>query len=577
MKYTQTYIILILSLILASCSGTKEVSTDQKEMSSSKESAQFQELFFKAQEAKATGNPEKAYDAFQSSLALSPENDAVYYEMSRIDFMSERTEQAFDNINKAISIDPENYWYRRLRADFLMETSRFEEAEKDLEWLIAERPDLLDGYYDLAAAYLYQEDGKGALETYDKLEEQIGIDPELSFQKQRIQMIMGDAEGAIQTLDALLEVYPEPEFFGQKAQLLLELGRRAEAQQTLEDLLVEDPENGVAHLQLSRIYVEEGQNEKSWESLQIAFRSADVMIDDKIGVLFRYFDIAAQNEEAYTKSYQLLDILDEVHPNDAKTHSMYGDFLMVDQRYKEARDRFEKAVELDNSRPLIWIQMMELDAQLGEWNQLLEHSSQALELFPNQPTYYLMQGIGHLRSGAPEKAIPVLNTGQMFVVDDPALMAGFWSNLGEAYNETQDYPNSDKAFEKSLEYYPDDPFVMNNYSYYLSLRGEKLDRAAELSKKSNELLPNTSSFQDTYGWILFKQGNHVEAEQWVKLAIDGSGPSAELFEHYGDILFHLDRKEEALQYWKEALDMSGGSEVLPFKVKDQTYYEKRPE
>ena len=54
--------------------------------------------------------------------------------------------------------------------------------------------------------------------------------------------------------------------------------------------------------------------------------------------------------------------------------------------------------------------------------------------------------------------------------------------------------------------------MLNNYSYYLSLRKDKLEKAAELSKKSNNIYPKNASFNDTYGWILFQQEKFEEAE-----------------------------------------------------------------
>ena len=51
---------------------------------------------------------------------------------------------------------------------------------------------------------------------------------------------------------------------------------------------------------------------------------------------------------------------------------------------------------------------------------------------------------------------------------------------------------------------------INNYSYYLSLREEKLEYAESLSKKSIIAEPNNSTFLDTYAWILFKLKRFLE-------------------------------------------------------------------
>src|SRR5690606_32822346 len=93
------------------------------------------------------------------------------------------------------------------------------------------------------------------------------------------------------------------------------------------------------------------------------------------------------------------------------------------------------------------------------------------------------------------------------------LKAQMHSNLGDVYNDLKKYKESDANFDKSLEINPDNAYVLNNYSYYLSLRAEKLDKAAEMSLRSNKLEPNNSSFLDTYAWVLYKDNKFKEAQE----------------------------------------------------------------
>ncbi|MCS5662926.1 MAG: hypothetical protein NZ604_01390, partial [Flavobacteriales bacterium] len=132
---------------------------------------------------------------------------------------------------------------------------------------------------------------------------------------------------------------------------------------------------------------------------------------------------------------------------------------------------------------------------------------------------------------------------------------------------------SDANYEKSLALIPENPIVLNNYSYYLSLRSKDLEKAERLSKQCVELSPGEPTYQDTYGWILYKSGRFVEAEKWIKKAIEGGGNSSETLEHYGDILFQMDRKAEALKYWKKAKQVGGNSELLNKKAREGILYE----
>lgn len=562
--------------LLASCKGGKFMGRNTETASEplvARESKDFQTAFFSAQEYKSTDEPEKAYQAFAQARAESPENSAVYYEMARLDFELERGEEALKNIEKAIELEPDNYWYHRTMASILLEMSLFEEAIKELERLRDMRPEELETYYDLAAANLYLERGKEAIEVYNALEQRIGLDPELSLQKQRILMLMGQQEKALDEINKLIEAFDEPEFYARKAEMLLEMNRPEEARSALVDLVAKDPNNGPANMTLARIYHSERQFDNAFEALTRAFTSPDVDIDAKISALLPYFDRAYTDPQVAEQALSLLDILDDVHPDEAKTHSMFGDFLTQQGDFAGARDRFFRAVELDPVRPLIWLRLTELDAEIGDWSAMADHARRARDLYPTQAAFYLMHGIALLRLEKPQEAIVALKTGKAFVIDDPDLEANFYSNLGEAYHETAQHQKSDEAFEKAISINDGDPFVLNNYSYYLSVRNTKLERALELSGRSLELLEGTPSFLDTYGWILFRLGRYDDALIYIQQALDLAGPDPELFEHLGDVLFHTGDTAKAVDAWRRAVEAGGASETLKKKASEGTYYE----
>ena len=120
---------------------------------------------------------------------------------------------------------------------------------------------------------------------------------------------------------------------------------------------------------------------------------------------------------------------------------------------------------------------------------------------------------------------------------------------------------------------PDNPLVLNNFSYFLSLRSTKLDLAENYSKKSIELSPDEPNYFDTYGWILYKLERYSEAKMWLEKAVILLPNSSVILEHYGDLLFKLNEKKEALSLWKKAQDKGGGSKWLNQKVREGTLYE----
>ena len=72
----------------------------------------------------------------------------------------------------------------------------------------------------------------------------------------------------------------------------------------------------------------------------------------------------------------------------------------------------------------------------------------------------------------------------------------------EAFYRLEDYTRSDSIFEVLIEEDPENYMVLNNFSYYLAERGEKLEQAREWSGKASRNNPDNATFLDTYAWVL---------------------------------------------------------------------------
>jgi Tfp pilus assembly protein PilF len=143
-----------------------------------------------------------------------------------------------------------------------------------------------------------------------------------------------------------------------------------------------------------------------------------------------------------------------------------------------------------------------------------------------------------------------------------------YSIMGDVYHSLNRHRESDAAFEQVLMLNPDDEHVLNNYSYYLSLRKEQLEKAARMARRLVEALPKESTYLDTYAWVLYQQGNYQEALRYLAMAIqEGKSPSSAIWEHYGDALYRLGRVDEAVKSWKKANDLPNADQNLEKKIK----------
>lgn len=574
----------MLVVTLASCSASKSTSSTptkpkQKKGStelSEREKMAFDRHFFDAMAQKSLNNPAKAKTSFNECLVIDPKNAAVNYELARIDYDEGAISSAQERIELSIAGDATNFWYWLFKSDILFETGDFKGAVSGYQKALKIDPSQIDIYFDLAAAQLYLEDADAAIKSYNELQARIGVTEEISIQKHQLHLEVENVKAAEQDLLELSEAFPdEPRYLGMLAQFYEQTGDPEKANLYLERMVEIDPSNGFVQLFLSESYAMKGEDEKSFQALKMAFQDPELEIDKKVNLLLNYFVISEQNLTAKVQAFELLGILIVKHPSEAKSFALAGDYYYRDGDRIKALEMYHKAIELDPSRSLIWLQVLNIDSELNQMEQLDIDSKTALELFPTQPEIYLYRGIALERLKKSQEAADVLNIGKELVFDNDPLQAEFYSILGDVYHGMKDNAKSDKAYDSSLKLNPKNAFVLNNYAYYLSLRREKLEKASTMAAEANNIVPGQPSFQDTYAWILFQLGKYSEALVWQEKAMAAGGSnSGEILEHYGDILFKLGEKQKALEQWRKAQLTNDGSILLDRKIEEQRYIDE---
>lgn len=577
MKYF-IYIILVSNLIFA-CKTKKEVSSDgggriSKSKTDTTALRRSSAYFIDAMTEKMRGNYSEAVNLFEASLKLDPQNAAALYNLSGLYDMSGRTLPALEAAKKAVQIDPENQWYMVQLAYLYNRNLLYKESIQTFEKLIKKYPKDVDNYYPYAEVLLKTGEYEKAILVLNDLEKIIGFDDQLVFNKYRIYAQNGKFTEALAEIEKLIKQNPsEISNYGIAAEIYLQMNNQAKAMEYYQKILEVDPQNGMVHLSLSDYYHSQGNEEKSVQELKSAFASSSLDPDTKMKILLDFY-YRPGDSKLRQEAYELLDLMEEAHPENAKPYAIYGDFLMEDNRIPEARDKFRKATEYDKDKFVIWNQLLSIELELKDYDALYKESKEAMELFPTQSVLYYFNGYAGYQTKKYKEASESLEAGKAMVVDNRELEAEFYQLLGDTYHKLKEHALSDENYDQALRINPDNIYVLNNYAYYLSERKTRLNDAAEMSLKCNTLQPDQSNFEDTYAWILFIQKKYDEAEKWMKKAMDHGGEkSGVILEHYGDILYHLERKDEAVQYWKKALEKENHSTQLEKKINDKKYYE----
>ena len=572
--------ILLLQILSVGCKSTQTVQTGKNSSSSSKlsdaQKAEVTNLFFNASKEKILGNPDNAASLYSEVIRKDPGNAASMYELANIYVDQKKYADALFFSKSAYMIDRRNSWYALSYAEILQKNKKFNDAADVLGRLVQDFPDHTDFYFEWANALIYAEHPADAIKAYDKLELQIGLKKEVSLQKTRLYQRMNKPEKAIEELKKLIANDPkDAQPYGMLAEIYQSMGNKEKALETYNLILQIDPDNPYIHLSLADFYRSNGEKEKSVEELKKAFLNKELDIDTKISILSSYYALIGIHPELQEQALEMCELLISSHPSEPHAHAVYGDFLNQDKKFGKAREEYVKAKELGSKEFIVYNQILFLDSQLQLWDSLKIDSKDAMEIFPDQPIVYFFNGIANIQKKNFTEAITVLNTGVKMIVDNKNLEGQFYTNLGDAYNELKDYSKSDENYEKALSINPKDANVLNNYAYYLSIRGERLEKAEQMSQQSNELEPTQASYQDTYGWIMYKQNKLDDAKIWIEKAMtNGADKSAAVLEHYGDILFKLGDIAHAIESWQKAKETGeGASEFLDRKILEKKLFE----
>ena len=375
-----------------------------------------------------------------------------------------------------------------------------------------------------------------------------GSDEELIFEKVNLLLNIGDFDRSIGEMQKLIKLDPrEYSYYGMLAEIFEAKKDFPNAISAYEDLLKIDPENTDATVALAKIYQEKGDQVKYNEIISRLFRNKSLDIDSKILAFIPFIEEMIDDTTKGKETLRLADIILEAHPDDPKAITAKADVLLNLNQKEAAKAAYISATEKGDCPLTIWTQLLTVLSEMNDNAGIMVYGEKAMEKFPQEPILNFYYSIGAIQLKETKAAISALEKGVALQNRNPQLLVQMYTTLGDLYSGIKEYEKADTIYEKALTIDPNNPTVLNNYAYFLSVRNIKIEKAERMSRKSNLLEDKNSAFQDTYAWILYQKGN------------------------YGDILFKLGDLDKAMIYWKKALEANPEDEdKLKEKIKTKS-------
>ncbi|QQL48792.1 tetratricopeptide repeat protein [Mucilaginibacter ginkgonis] len=538
------------------------------------DSVLMKQLFFTGLRERTIENFALASDLFSHVLQIDPNNDAALYEMANLKKRNNDYDGAQALLERAVAINPNNEWYWVALSTGYEKSNNIARLEAIFSQLIKLNPNNPDYYFDRANALFIGKKYDQSIAVLDSLEKVTGPSDDLLLKRQKVYLAQGNVNKA--TADIKKAIAENPN----QAKYYIMLGEVYNANNFVDDALKAfqkaetlDPSNGYVHLQLADIYRNKKDNDNGFNELKLAFTQAGMSVEQQLHIIMGYVP-KFPDANAKASALELSKILTESHPEDSRSFGIYGDMLLQNAQYKAAANAYRRSIAVNDKIYQVHEQLVRIELGDNDFDAAIKDGENALTLFPNQAWMNYLVGVAWLQKKNATKALGYLKTAASSETQDKELLSQTYSAIGDSYHELKDNAKSDAAYDQSITYNPDNGYTLNNYAYYLSVRNEQLDKAAQMAERGNELQPNTASFEDTYAWILFRQKKYAEARPWIEKAIaHDKDKSAVQLEHYGDILFYNGDVDGAVLNWKKAKAGGADSPLLDRKINEKKYIE----
>ena len=245
----------------------------------------------------------------------------------------------------------------------------------------------------------------------------------------------------------------------------------------------------------------------------------------------------------------------------------------------------QQILEVDPANQPAMSHLLQYYADKNDIPAIEDLCRRGVNAFPEELAFHYYLGVALYQQEKLSEAAEVFQQGLRTRDEEalPQLVSDMYAILGDLYHQQNQTQQAFEAYDSALVYKDDNISCLNNYAYYLSLRGERLDEAEEMSYRTIKAEPNNITYLDTYAWILFMKKNYTEARIYIDKVVAPEEPEdsilsnprvqGNVIEHAGDIYSQLGDVDQALRLWQLAVRKKDDTctPVIGKKIKKKHY------
>lgn len=549
----------------------------------------FDYFYLEAEKHRLAGDFASSMELYRHCLDISPTAPAATYNLGILFRFAKQDSLGMDMLKKASSQDSLNPWYLETLASIYLSKHDNDNAIPVLERMAKIQTKRSDILYQLANIYGSNEMTDKAIEALNRVEMLEGKNRQLSVHKYGLYMDCGDTVSALNELQALCGEFPHDiNYKVLIADHYKRVGHPEKAFEIYDSIRAKDPDN--INMNISRMfYYFDMGDDTEYRHLRDSIMY-DKGTDSETKRDLMKLIVADAIGEDTIKTDMVDAAFDSLLSVPQKDILILNFKALYQKNFLEASDEevaetVKRMLEVEPSNQAALQHMLRYYASRKDYTSLEDICRKGINYYPEEMAYAYYLGITLWQQKRGTEAEDVLKLAIATKGDnvDPEQVSDMYAALGDIYHETGKIKDAYAAYDSALVYSEDNISCLNNYAYYLSLLGEQLDKAEDMSYRTVRAEPDNITYLDTYAWILFMKHDYRTARIYMDKAADPKKSDDELMgqqymqgtllEHAGDIHYHCGDTETALRMWTLAEKMNDGtcSPSLPKKIKKRKY------
>ena len=529
------------------------------------------------------GNNDAVFDLLRHCVDIDSTRSEAYYYLAQYYSALKQKDTVLSYLKKSVELEPDNATYLETLANAYLNQRKYKDAIDVLERLCEKNHDRDDVLALLIQLYEQENDYDNAIRTLGRLETIEGKSERLSYAKSDLYTKKGDKKAAIAEMKQLADQYPNDNNYRcLYANTLYINGQKKKAVAIYDKVLKEEPDNRNAQMALVAYYNDQKDSANVNSMIERVLFNKNASTSDRVALMRQLIGDSEEAGGDSTRVLQLFHRLINMPQADSDMALFCASYMNMKKMPNDSiRQVLEKVLEMSPDHAAARLQLVSYAWQAEDRDRVIELCKAARQYNPDEMAFYYYQGIAYYQKDDLDNALNAFQNGIGVITSDsdPSIVSDFYAVMGDILHQKGMEKEAFEAYDSCLVWKEDNIGCLNNYAYYLSEKGIRLDDAEKMSFRTIKAEPKNATYLDTYAWILFMQKRYDEAKTYIDQTLENdTTPSAVLFEHAGDIYYHVGEKEKALEYWQEALERSdesdGRQQILTRKIKLKKYLEE---